>query len=1245
MGKRLGIFPANDPASHSWVETKGHSNPFNKNVLNAQAITTTVTSIPSPYARMHLFELAFRQMATAPAGVSDEMRKCVAHCLDVYELLFRCRTGEELRSNNIIIEMHRYKDTVDETVGTPAYKYLDALCTFRKSYMRRYRLPELDATGNYVLDADGHPKTKPDSTLFKSFFTISKGHELIASTSPFTGFYVKEEPMEVMVNGKLYFAENEFDDTGNNQWLGLDKRDLDFQEFIYKLVRFLVTDANLQKKTTFKDRYADFWLYIDNKISDANKVQWNKVSFAATYPDFDFSAFGTGEYGFPIHTNNPVWANLPGAQRVYVIPNEYDSCALKYMIAPDEAANFKLDEADYAPEILDRKNPINNLPLAWVSVDDFLDDTLNIIQGEINSEAYFCVRNDDESDDAGPEFQVLPPLKRRFFEFYKVEDLISDKGNAPLVQFSLKHRQKADGETTCLFTIRIPYLKGNTTHYLSLTKVYDNEHCRTGIGLELGIYPFLKTPDNVDDFYRVACYASNSMDCTDMELIRLNNSYNVKLPNETDSQNVDGSLKVDGSYVKKSLGNSDIATALDSKIIYYALDGTFIDCNNIGLAPHRDVSFDLLSLKYDIKLPGKTINKEQLIVPLMKRRTLNSSSIRIAVDLGTSNTYVCYSQGGAAPQAFETAASNIGDVHFVKLGKVVADTPTTLAKDKYDMRGLYRLTQRCELIPAYFAENPGGYHFPVPTALNVKSTSSSSLKNYRTKSLSTLFDVNIPFSFYEDGLRSYNGNPIDDVRSNFKWFKMNEEEKQAEAWLYAEQLCLMLRSNLLARDRSLDDVQLIFTYPLAFRSDATIISHYNEMWKYIYAKYFNKTADLGFMTNPKDNIQKIDNVLMDAESRTPLFSDKALLTDAVKVISADIGGGSTDVMLYDSTVVPNKEMCFSFKFAGNNLFCGEVLLNSQNVWYNEILKRILPQKLDTTARGLTQETAAADDNGRDAIQLMNKCFSDEQLNRRVVNELTTALGCSLLLTLHNSAIIYTMADLCRSYGDGNWIPTNLFFSGNGSRMLFLNKAFDAIANSSKTLELVTQTIFGEVFPSKKAMFGSVNIKKSDDPKAATAKGVLMGLKEGKTIGAGNVEHWITYGQQKAMLYKVPLIAGTDNIGGEPMPLKKSVILDDFNGNREIYNAVIANVNEFLSIYFSKVLPFFPNLRDAFVYDESSQNEIVGGKKNVYYYLTVSNNSFENGYQTGLGYCTGDDFTESLFLAVISQIIQDLCKSL
>ena len=1209
MGRKLGITAEVNPANKSWVETNANTNPFNKNVLDQQTITSTVTSIPSPYARMHIFELAFRQMTKAKA--SEEMRKCVAHCLDIYELLFRCKTSEQLRNNSISIEMHRYQEPSGTSpFTTPEDKYLDALNTFRKSYMSRYN----------------------DTSLFRSFFTIAQNNVVFAATSPFTGFYVKENPIEINVDGKLYLAANEYDETGgSNQWLSVEDRQIEFQEFIYKLIKFLID----QPTTTFSVRYEDLWNYINTKLGGtAQASEWDNKTFADTYPEFDFSNFGTGSYGFPIYTNNPVWTTLPNNQKVYIIPNEYDSCALRYMLAPEESANFKLDSSQYYDNILSRKNPINNQPMPWVSIDDFLDDDINIIQGEINNEAYFCVRNNDTSEEAGPEYQVLPPLKKRFFEFFKIDELIGGGENGTaLVKFSLKHLINVDGETTCLFTIRVPYLKGTEVHYLSLSKKYDRKHCHKDIGLELGIYPFLKTPANVDDFYRIACYVSNSMNCTDLELIRLSNGYNSKSI----------TLEVDNSYIRKNNGNSDIATALSSKIFYYALEGTFLN-DTIGLAPHKDVSFDLLNLKYEIKLPGQTLSKEQLVIPLMKEVLLNATTVNLAIDLGTSNTYVCYSQGNAEPQDFETANSNIGNAHFVKLGKVER-TPNTLRKDQYDMSGLYRTTQRCEMIPAYFSNSKDGYHFPIPSVLNIKGTPISKLKTHKDSPLATLFDVNIPFSYYEEGTRSYNGNPIDDVISNFKWFNPSEDAKKAEAMLYAEELCYMLRSNLLARHRDLSNVQLYFTFPLSF--DGNIRTYYQNMWKKVYAKYFNKTSDSNFMAAPSGNISTLNTVHWDTESRTPLFSEGGLLTTSAKIISADIGGGSTDIMVYDESVSPVLERCFSYKFAGNNLFCGDVLQNTENAWYTEILKKILPAAQQGNLSGLTQKKAVANDNGRDVIQLMNNCFSDSNLHCQLVDNLKTSNKCTLLLTLHNCAIIYAMADICRYLNDGNWIPKNLFFSGNGSRMLFLNNQDNDTVNNEEMLKLVAEAIFGGVFTDKKAMFGEMNAKISNNPKAATAQGILRGLNAGKSIGAGNVEHWVYYGEKNSSLYKMPTIPGTTNPGGEPQPLTKAIITSDYKGEQKIYSGVVSNVKEFLNIYFNNVIQFFPNLKASYIYDDTRKDEYIDGKCNINYILTVSHNSFDSGYQAGMNASETNvnEFTESLFFSIVSQILVDLCKSL
>lgn len=1227
MGTKLGIFREANPTNHSWTETNGNTNPFNVNVLATQAICATVNSIPSPYARMHLFELGFRQLAGGVQNVSDEMQKCVSHCLDVYELLFRCRTSEKLHSNGIKIAMHKYQDTTDIPMNSSEYKYLDALSIFRKSYTQRYRIPQLDANGNFVIDNRNNVVKVEDTNLFKTFFTISKGDQIIAATSPFTGFYVKDNPAEVSIDGMLFFASQKYGANHDLQWKNLTDRELDFQKFMYKLIRYLVVNLNT---TSFSERYADFWNYVNNQIDAANRQEWDGVSFSVSYPEFDLSGLQNGTFGFPIFTNNNAWQG----QGVFVIPNEYDSCVLKFLIAPDNFDHFKLTPRDYDADILGRTNPLNKRNFPWVSVDDFLDDYINIIQGEVNNLAYFCVQNDLAGDNAGGKYQVLPPLKSRFFEFFSIDDLTQNgANNTPLVKFNLQHRRNDDGTTECLFTIKVPYQIDNTIRYISLSKVYDNDHCRTGVGLELGIYPFFKTPSQVDDFYRVACYASNSMNCTDLELVRLNNGY------MTGAVVLDADDINNRHYINKSNGITDISAALNSKIFYYALNGTFTN-DNIGLAPHKDVSFDLLKLKYDIQQIGNVLYREQIVVPLMKTLTLNPGTLNIAIDLGTTNTYVCYAPKDSNPKPFESS-SNIGPVHFVKLSKVVETSPSISDKDRYDMGDVYRLTQRCELIPAYFEQN-NGYHFPIPTALNIKGTTTDQLINHRTDPLSPLFNVNIPFSYYEDGTRSYNGIPIDNVHDNFKWFGLAQDDKKAEVMLYAEQLCLMIRNKLLANGRDLSDVNLYFTYPLAF--DGNSQGFYRQMWKKIYAKYFCKTADPLFMNEANANIDNINKVKWDTESRTPLFSDPELLGDN-RIMLVDIGGGSEDVMVYHQPKdqPAQIERCFSFKFAGNNLFCDDIL-NKNNVWYREIFgdSNLLPQAVAGQCPGLTTNKAVADPEQHNVGMLMNKCFSDKNLNDKVTNKLTTAYASSLLLTLHNSAIIYSMADLCRAL---NWIPDILFFSGNGSKLLFLNDANNATRKQENTLELITRKIFSCVFPEREAKFNAMTIRKSADPKAATANGIIIGLNNQVNIGSGNVEHWVDYGQKGTnSLYRVNA-PGMKNPNGEPIPLTRADLWDDFKNEKTIYNGVMENVNDFLRIYFTDVLPFFPDLFKKFVYDSVSKTEMVDNKRNVYYFLSIIRNSFEDGYKKGLPTGQADSATDSLFLSVISQIINDLCKSL
>lgn len=1180
MGKKLGLFANGAPnANSSWVENNG-INPYSKAIVGDKEITTEVTSIPSPYARMHLFEIAFRQLAVG-AAVSQDLRKCAAHCLDVFELLFRCN-GDKLRSNNVIINLHKYKDVLGIADGSVEYKYLDALCTFRYGY------------GN---------------SLFKVFFTISHGTDLIAATSPFTGFYVREDnKVSLCIDGYTYFAQKELDDTGQSLWLSLAERGDDFKKFLYMLVKYLRN----QNINNFSERYEDLWSYVDKQITPNEQALWNTHDFAADYPQYDFASLATKGYGFPIFTRNPVW----DGQNVCIIPNAYDCSFFKYLLLPEENASFNLSQDDYKSDILERRNPIDNTPLKWVSIDDFLDDTVVKIQGEINSDKYFTVK-----DEQNNICSLIPPLKKRFFEFFNINDIEGPNHN---VIFRLECDNRFDW---CNFTVEVPYISvGGNIGYLTLTKTYKGEQILKNSTIELGIYPFIKTPVDINDFYRILVYASKDLSFQNLEVVKFDNNHYIS----------DGSiLAPDGMYIRKKVKNAGgLSMALQSDLVYYSLESTFIE-QVPGLRSAKNVSFDILNLKYSIAKPTGTVDKELLVVPLMKEVTLTSANVCVAVDLGTSNTYVAYSIGENT-YPFETITNHLGDVQFVKLSKPTESTN----KERYDFDGQYAITQLCEFMPAYFAVGNTGNHFPTPTMLNVADTTDTSLREHSVHPLVSLFDVNIPFSYYEVGKRSLGGISLDNIVQDFKWILPHDQKKVGELSLYIDQLCLMIRTTLLAKGVDIRGASLYYTYPLSF--DGNLVTLYHAIWIKAYAKYFNITSNPLFIANPA-NYQSVASTYVHAatESKTPVYSDAALHGGAGKIISADIGGGSTDVMIYNSAT-HSAEFCMSFKFAGDNMFGLNEVINRDNVWFTDVANKVIPVSVNVGS-GVAQNKISPDENNYDIKHLMNNGFSNPILNSNIVTHSAGSNGCSLITVLYSSAILYQLADACRAK---NCLPEKVFFSGNGSNLLFFTQANHAGFSTESCLETVTKKVFSHFFPNKRDFINGMgfSIIKSSDPKAATAEGVLQAFIGGITVDVAADNHFVSYGEKDAKsLYLVPNIIHPI-AAAEPFALNVSHLLNDYNGDKEIYNNIIANVKSFLQLLFTDIIPYFKNLAESYAYNEENEAEIIDGKKNIYYILSQQWQSFDKGYSEALNGVTGT-FHDSLFLSVISKIIIDLCKAL
>lgn len=1202
MGQKLSIVDANPVihnANNSWVQSR--TNPFDTGIIQGKPIMSNVNSIPSPYARMHLFEIAFQKMANG-GNQPDDLKRCVSNCLDVFELFYDCKTETALRNAGLEVKLHRYKDVTDVVgngqLADKEREYLEALGLFRKGYCDKYNEP----------------------SLFKVYFTLSKNSNLIAATSPFTGFYLREEndPEIVMVDygGKKYFSPSENDSkTGELLWKPLNQRDPGFQEFMYKLINYLVNNVG----GSFTNRYNSIWGYVCSQFTQAQMTAWNNINFADSYHEFGFAGIAnTHSWGFPIRTENPKWQG----QDVHVIPNSYDCLFLKYMLSPQDKASFELCKEDYIEDIAQRINPIDGSSMQWVSVDDFLDDRIVIIQGEINDEKYFVINGENNKN-------IIPPLKKRFFEFFKVEDL---KGNgAGRVEFEMS---KDDDTGTFYLTIKIPYINNaGNIDYLSLSKKYDVNHQVANNTIELGIFPFIKTPRNVDDFYRLVLYTNKEFKLNDMEIIQFNENKYIDYQTPT-------VLSQDGEYVRRKFtnGNNALSKALGTDLLYYSLESTFnrkVGENSV-LMNHRDVSFDILNIKYTIENPAGNISCECIVVPFMEEIAQNDANVRIAIDFGTSNTFVAYSTADT-PIEFETTnSSHCGDTLFVKFNKVDVNNPDR--KDKYDF-AKNKLTQRCEFIPAYF-DTANGFKFPVPTILNVRGVLNTQLEDFSYGAVISAFDANIPFSYYDDGTRTLaGGNDIDRIKDNFKWIKATDRKSLGAVYLYLEELLLLLRSRILSQGINITGSQLYFTYPLSF--DNPLLLQYKNILRLLYAKYFN-LAIMPQNCGVEEVYQDIQQIIFDNESKTPLFSENAIVGaghGTGRIISADIGGGSCDMMIYD--IGENRlEKCFSFEFAGNDLFGSGRVQNKKNIWFKDVAPLNKKDVEEQATTPVSQKRVSAKPDDFDIINLINSLFTNNP--NYVDTKIAESDRCKFVTLLFSCAIFYQMADICRASGV---CPDKVFFSGNGSKLLNMQQNQDNFETTDCNDKLL-RIIFSNLMPDNKPFFngGAFSIVNNTHPKkAATAFGILKAANLG-FAGEAITEHWISYGEHTRNLYRQLDPGAQNNPNDEPTPLDIGALRNDFESEeRSIYLSVRENVEDYFTILFKDILPRIGNLSAKYAYEEVDDS-IVNGKTNIYYILKQFD-SIQRGYSDAINSASPGLYYDSLFLKVMSRIISDLCQAL
>lgn len=1089
-----------------------------------------ITSIPSPYARMHITDLAFKEAncgsATMSKGLmqrralSADYNRAMSHCLDIYELLFN---ADRINMQELGITLHKL-DLVSTHSTLPAVQalfedqfgkptrlksYIQTLDLFRDEYVNTLRgIAQTNDVRGYSFD-------------FTSLYVLKYNGKTFASTSPFTGFYAKSDcdlselalEVDSHTHHKLLTANPD-------DWTGIESRSTAFKDFMYLLLR----DTNLQ--FIFESLFSTVKLSVDDHI----RTLTNRHITDPEYQKFNIN-------------RNPL--QQIANKNIFIRPDGLDCSYIKYLLYLDDSVDLSITEDDYNVLPIEHRHfpadSTENCP--WIGVNDILSDGLFILTYDVN-EHYITVPYKDLTDGNQYKNRCLIPIKDLALKYFTLEELVDritiTKFKNGKYSVALKMPLQGGGETV----LRREYFAGKKLKFPNGI-VIEGEQMRP---FAFGIYPFIKA-SNAANIYKILFYNS------------FESEYSLKFY-KTDSQ---GQVEDILPTEHESNKTNDIAN-----------EEMPVNCEYHQVSVSNGLAYAQVVLKLD---SGKEVGS--FIVPRLKTPNVIPGRVNVAIDLGTSNTYMAYEYvaPGVQPQILSINTHHVGnnipawnELTFMNKRcskQEDAHAPEQNREDLYLRVSDYDAvpsdewltTQLNEFIPSRIDND--GYQFPIPTVINFLRQNCTREAVLNNAHLNPLINTAIPFAYYERGIRKgaqpYYYDRISDG-SAFKWFCERNPQGNVqlkEGGFYREcfkafvnELLFIVRSHLLSCGYNLNECSLIWSYPLSF--DDFLVGEYKQIWGDAYKQFI---YDYG-AADPYQNDQNFGGyrVAFTNESRSPIFDCMTNPATAHHLtLLMDVGGGSTDVIGYqaDNQGAVRPRFITSFGFAGNALYLGSSMnqIGLNNMQNTLFARKIQNQPLFAGTQQTPGEFGVYRIGfDRSISELMNYGFTKDPINFQNIFRDNDA---SLVLKLHNAAIIYHVAQLCCIYSPQE-IPTQIYLTGNGSRLFSLNS--DRDSNIREIFRYVYEKFGGEKGAEAVIGINDMQITNPPTPKAATVNGALKGLSKGLELN------------DKSKAGRV-VMAGDASTAQELLPADGGA---DVGASFDVVGKVLPNVKDFIEMFYSKI---------------------------------------------------------------------------
>lgn len=1167
-------------------------NPYGVSYFNDPAFMVAtggekITSIPSPYARMHITDIAFREYVSGKGvmsegelkskALSDDYFRTISHCLDMFEIMYRL-TDLDLLDHDITITLNNLV-----TPHTPGFgeacksnpnlkRYIETLQLFRESYN--------DVIQNRVLVGKAYYYDFTNNYLFK-YKGLTFG-----STSPFSGFFTKAECDLVDENGEpiLRYNNHNFLTKSKGDWQMFNERDPQFLEFLY----LLLNDTGLS--AIYKNLFEALKLHVD-------ATELNKKNFSVKFPDFNL---GPEAGKLPqVATNNG---------NTYVRPNNFDRCYLKYILYLEKPFDFSVDISEFEKPVGDRLSPDGSKNMPWLTVNDLLSDALVVLPYDVDDK-YEAIEFIDETTKHSHR-RCLIPIKQETLNYVELNQLIR---GLKIKKYNANHycvTLTLDLTTGGKIDLRRDYYS-NAERGICC---YPNGVIVQGADMKqfvFGVYPFVVSP-SFENIYKILFY-------NDFE-----NTWNLRFYYE-----VDGTVSpYPDSQVKRNVTNT-----VQSGGSFYPHNCTYYEVDGGALADANDnkIGIRFAQLSIDIKaqeLSGtyQTIKGTALIVPRLSTVNNNDhNETTIAIDLGTSNTYMAYyhknGHEGTEDEIKDfTTVHGTGENRFVELEfmhKDIDKNSIPLLADFYQDAILPTAgngtneealsAQLSEFIPARIVsdDNEVGFRFPIPSVVNRLRSENGN------DGMDALVNRSIPFAYYSIGWRrdEDKDEDIDNIaEGKFKWFYIKNDEtgvfvtnqvRKNDFVAFMSELLFIVRCNMLCNGYDLHKCKIIWSYPLSFQKE--LVRAYTKAWELNFCKFFHpswlnptKTEVLENRQNDVRNQIKSTN-----ESLTPFFAccDNPGAVHHLNLV-VDMGGGSTDVIGYRNDTT---EFITSFGFAGNSLYLdGD--LNHSNVKKEQ---NYIAVYVKEACRSLQNQEQALDKTRKINLDapvssLMNYGFSQ---SREEFEAIFSAYAPKFMLQLHNAALFFHIAQVSHAIVPDE-MPVNIYLTGNGSKLISMESNMDTAVRFIKKA-------FTTVYGKPEADAKKIEVTPYRNPKAATVYGALEGCKNDMLTFNDNAR------ESRVVAF------------GDDKTFERIDVLDDGIPTRKLMGReedVFKNVKKFIDFFYSsygnsKPVVSKEDMLDALEY-------IKGDSKNK---------------------VTGDFLSDSLFFQYISllmeQVSRKMCKNL